>query len=141
MSAPATVKPHRALFAFLLLFLVAYNVFRVALFVMTQNGAVKPDHPLDPLTNAVIVYSELAIGIVGLLAIVGLLQSRPWGFWATVAVSVYAIVFDGVSAVAVQPSAAGGVIPPVLILLLIFFLRSRFVPAGTGSGVAPAAHV
>ncbi len=129
--AAATAPTRRVLpFALFLLSVLAYNVFRVALFGMTQTGAVKPDHPLDGLTNAVVVYSELAIGLVGLVAIPGLVGSKRWGFWTTVAVSAYAIVFDAVSAVAVQPSAAGGVVPPVIILLLLVLpFRARFFPS------------
>ncbi len=140
MSFPTTPKPRRALFAFLLLFLIAYNVFRVALFFLTQSGAVKPDHPLDPAVDAVIGYSELAIGVVGLAGLPGIVCSRAWGFWVTVAASAYAVVFAGVSAVVVQPSAAGGVIPPVVVLLLLLALRLRFFPAGAESGGAPASH-
>ena len=129
MATPASPKTRRWPFALFLAFLLGYNLFRVALFAMTQNGAVKPDHPLDPWVNAIVVYSELAIGVVGLVAVPGLTWSKSWGFWTTLAVSAYAIVFDAISAFAVQPSAAGGVIPPVAILLVLFVLRRRFFPA------------
>ncbi len=129
MPSTKPSRGRRTLFAAFLLFLVAYNVFRIALFFMTQSGAVKPDHPLDPTVNAIVVYSELAIGLVGLLAVPGLLWSKPWGFWLTVAVSLYAILFDAVSAVVVQPSAAGGVMPPVVVLLFLLLLRARLIPA------------
>ncbi len=128
MAAQTGGRAKRWPFALFLLFLFGYNLFRVALFVMTQNGSVKPDHPLDPLVNSVIVYSELAIGLVGLLAMPGLLLSRSWGFWVTVAINGYAIAFDAVSAVVVQMSAAGGVVPPVAILLLLLAFRGRFLP-------------
>ncbi len=117
-------------FAIFGLFVLAYNLFRVALFAMTQTGAVKPDHPLDALTNAIVVYSELAIGVVGLAALPGLLWAKPWGYWATVGINVYAIVFDAASAVAVQLSAAGGVVPPVIIVAaLALAFRRRFLAA------------
>ncbi len=129
MTTPVNQRPRPWAFAIFLLFLVGYNVFRVALFAMTQNGSVKPDHPLDSTTNAVIVYSEFAIGIVGLVALPGLIWPKLWGFWVTAAVSVYAIIFDAVSAVVVQPSAAGGVVPPAIILILLFVaFRDRFFP-------------
>lgn len=140
MAVPMAPKPHRWIFAFFLFFLVAYNVFRVALFFMTQNGSVKPDHPLDPTVNAMIVYSELAIGALGLLAVPGLLWSKSWGFWLTVGVSAYAILFDGISAVVVQASAAGGVVPPVVVLLFLLFLRSRLLPERLAHTRAPPAH-
>jgi uncharacterized membrane protein YfcA len=121
-------RSRRVLFALFLLFLLAYNLFRVALFFMTQNGSVKPDHPLDPTVNAMIVYSELAIGALGLLAVPGLLWSRSWGVWLTVGLSAYAILFDGISAVLEQASAAGGVVPPVVVLLFVLVLRARLLP-------------
>lgn len=136
MATTPVGKPRNGPFALFLLFVLAYNVFRVALFAMTQTGAVKPDHPLDALTNGLIVYSELAIGLVGLAAVPGLLWSRAWGFWSTVGVSAYAIVFDAVAAAAVQLSAAGGVVPPLVILLGLVLFRRRFFVAPQGS-IAP----
>ena len=133
MAGTAAPASRRWPFAFFMIFVLAYNLFRVALFAMTQTGAVKPDHPLDALTNGLIVSSELAIGLVGLAAVPGLVGAKSWGFWVTVAVNAYAIVFDAVSAVVVQPSAAGGVIPPVVILLGLLVFRRRFVRATTGS--------
>lgn len=138
MAAPAARRARRWALALFLLFVLGYDVFRVALFAMTQNGSVKPDHPLDPLTNSIVVYSELAIGLVGLFAFPGLVWPRRWGFWATAAVSAYAIIFDAVSAVVVQPSAAGGVIPPVLILLLLVALRHRYLPAKPSAAMPSA---
>ena len=137
MPAAGGRKARRWPFALFLLFVLAYNVFRVALFAMTQTGALTPDHPLDPMVNAAVVYSELAIGLVGLAALPGLAASRAWGYWATVSVSVYAIVFDAVSSVAVQLSAAGGVVPPTVILLVLLAFRSRFFPWATAAA-APA---
>ncbi len=140
MAIPASKKPRVWRFALFLLFVLAYNVFRVALFAMTQRGAVKPDHPLDATTNAIVVYGELAIGLVGLAAIPGLLRSKRWGFWVTVAVNAYAIAFDAVSAVGVQPSAAGGVVPPGVILLVLFLFRHRFFPVTSGTKAPAVTH-
>ncbi len=133
-------KPRVWPFALFLLFVLAYNVFRVALFAMTQTGAVKADRPLDALTNGIIVYSELAIGGVGLAAAPGLVWSKPWGFWATVGVSAYAVAFDAVSAAVVQLSAAGGVIPPVLILLGLVLFRHRFFEGARTPSASHAAR-
>ncbi len=138
MSLPATPRPRRLLFALFLLFLVAYNLFRILLFVMTQNGSVKPDRPLDPMVNSIVVYSELVIGVVGLVAVPGIVWSKPWGFWVTVAVSAYAIVFDAVSAVVVQPSAAGGVVPPLVVLWFLLLFRSRFLRREAIAALVPA---
>lgn len=123
-TAPPTSR--RWPFAFFVIFLLAYNLFRVGLFAMTQNGTVTPEHPLDPLVNSIVVYSELAIGVVGLIAVLALVRSWAWGFWLTLAINVYAIVFDGVAAVGVQLSAVGGILPPVVILLGLLLFRGRF---------------
>ncbi len=128
MGSPLSQKRRVWPFALFLLFLLAYNVFRITLFAMTQTGAVKPDHPLDPTVNSIVVHSELAIGLVGLAAVPGLVWSRTWGFWMTVAVNGYAIVFDAASSVGVQLSAAGGVIPPVIVLVTLAAFRARFFP-------------
>lgn len=140
MAAPPTLRPRSWPFALFLVFVLGYNLFRVALYAMTQTGAVTTDHPLDPLTNSLVVYSELAIGVAGLIAIPGLLWSKAWGFWLTAAVNVYAIVFDAAAAAAVQLSAAGGVVPPVIILVLLLMFRPRFFPHRAPAQITPAAH-
>lgn len=140
MAAPASKRSRPWPFGLFLLFVLGYNLFRVALFAMTQTGAVQPDHPLDPTVNAIVVYSELAIGVVGLSAMVGLLGFRAWGFWATVVVNAYAIVFDAASAVGVQLSAAGGAVPPAVILFLLVAFRSRYIPAKAEPAGLPIAR-
>lgn len=138
MSAPVVRKTRRWPLALFLLFVLAYNLFRVALFAMTQTEAIRPDRPLDPTVNSVVVFSELAIGLAGLLAIPGLVWPRSWGFWLTAAINVYAIAFDVVAAVAVQASAAGGVVPPVIILVLLLVpFRGRFLKGFTPPRMAP----
>ena len=129
MAGTAATASRRWPFALFLIFLLAYNVFRVALFAMTQTGVITTDRPIDPTVNTIVVYSELAIGLVGLVAVPGLVRSRAWGFWATAGVNVYAIVFDAAAAVAVQLSAAGGVVPPLVILVLLLVFRPRFFPS------------
>lgn len=128
MARPRGGRTRRWPYALFLLFLVGYNLFRIGLFVMAQNGTIQPEHALSPLVNAVLVYSEFAIGAVGLLAIPGLLGPRRWGATVTVGVSLYAIAFDAWAAFAVQMSAVGGVIPPAAILLLLLIYRRSFFP-------------
>ena len=116
----------------LLLFLAVCNLFRVALFAMARSGAITPEHPLDSRVSSLVVGSELVIGLVGLAAIPGLIGSRAWGFWVSVAVSFYAIAFDAASVVAVQASATGGVVPPALVLLFLMAIRRRLRPEAGG---------
>ncbi len=137
MATPSSRKSRGWPFALFLVFILGYNLFRVALFAMTQTGAVTLDHPLDAVANGIIVYSELAIGIAGIIAIPGLVGSKVWGFWLTLGVNMYAVVFDAAAAVAVQLSAAGGVVPPVMILVVLLVFRPRFFPART-PGPVPA---
>ena len=140
MAHAAAAPGRRWPFALFLGFILAYNLFRVALFAMTQTGTVTTDHPLDPAVDAVVEYSELAIGLAGLAAVPGLVRSASWGFWATVAVNAYAIVFDAASAVGVQASAAGGVVPPVVILVLLVLFRRRFSLRVEGPRARSTAH-
>jgi len=111
----------------LLIFAIGYNLFRVGLFAMSINGSLHSDKPLSPAVNSFVVYSELVIGLVGLLAVSGLLLSRSWGFWSTIVIGAYAIVFDGWSFVAVKGSALAGVIPPLVIFGGLVAYRRRFL--------------
>ncbi|MGQ9596839.1 MAG: hypothetical protein ACUVQY_02690 [Thermoproteota archaeon] len=59
------------------------------------------------------------LGILGFIAVVGLLLMRKWGFWATVFVSVLTILFD-IWGVTIQFTAAMGFVIPAVSLLILF---------------------
>jgi uncharacterized membrane protein (DUF2068 family) len=55
-------------------------------------------------TPAFIIYSGIVLGIVGIVAAVGLWMLRTWGFWLTIIVSVVNILFN-VLGLGMAPSA------------------------------------
>ncbi|MGB9713983.1 MAG: hypothetical protein ACPLZC_03270 [Candidatus Bathyarchaeales archaeon] len=68
------------------------------------------------------------LGILGFIAVVGLLMMRRWGFWTTVFVSVLTVLFD-TWGVTIQFSAAMGFVVPVISLLIL--LAKKFQLQGT----------
>ncbi|MBS7654053.1 MAG: hypothetical protein QXR06_04970 [Candidatus Bathyarchaeia archaeon] len=66
------------------------------------------------------------LGILGFIAVVGLLMMRRWGFWATVFVSVLTILFD-IWGVTIQFTAAMGFVVPVISLLILLVKKSQLL--------------
>src|SRR3954453_23277562 len=56
-------------------------------------------------TPMFIIYSGIVLGIVGIVAAVGLWMLRTWGFWLTIIVSVLNILFN-VLGLGMAPGAA-----------------------------------
>jgi len=75
----------------------------------------------------VVSVSFLAIGLVGLLMLPGLYLMKSWGFWGTIAVSVYTIVFDLWAYLEVQSSAIAGIIPAGITLGYLLFARRDYL--------------
>ena len=67
-------------------------------FVFGYLSTITPGGLLDvevaPMTIQIINRMFFLLGVLGFVAVVGLLLMRKWGFWATVLVSVLTIVFD-----------------------------------------------
>jgi hypothetical protein len=61
---------------------------------------------------------NLILGLLGLVIISGLLLTMRWGHWGTVTVSVFAIMFDGVTAASVTLAAFAALILPVVFLMV-----------------------
>lgn len=85
-------------------------------------SAIKPGGLLDvevaQITLQTINAMFLLLGILGFIAVAGLLHMRKWGFWATVLVSVLTIIFD-IWGVTIQFTAAMGFVVPVISLLML----------------------
>lgn len=64
------------------------------------------------------------LGILGFIAVFGLLLMRKWGFWATVFVSVLTILFD-IWGVTIQFTVAMGFVVPLISLLMLFAKKSQ----------------
>ena len=79
---------------------------------------------------AVVIYGGIVLGIVGLVAAVGLWMLKKWGFCLTIIVSVLNILSaaPGVAFApnaALQGVAAVGVLIPALIIVLVVLPTSR----------------
>jgi hypothetical protein len=79
---------------------------------------------------AVVLYGGIVLGIVGLVAAVGLWMLRRWGIWLTIVVSVLNLLSaaPGVAFApnaALQAAAAVGVVVPALIIVLVVLPASR----------------
>jgi hypothetical protein len=88
--------------------------------------------PLFPTEGipAFVVYSGVALGIIGLVAVVGLWMLRKWSIWLTIIVSVLNILAaaPGVAAApngALQAAATVTVIGFALIVVLVVLPASR----------------
>lgn len=110
-----------------MLFAAVYYVVRVAIFYLGVTGSMEFEEEQSALVEAIVLYSFLAIGVAGLLTLLGVHFRRLWGFWGTMAVSIYTVVFDLWAFVAVQPSAGAGVIPAAVIAGCFVLMRKDLV--------------
>ncbi len=78
---------------------------------------------LSRLLPTPVNYVDLAIGISGIISVVGLFLLSRWGYWGTVAVSVATVAFDTWGALTIYPTALLGI--PVPALLLSYFVPRR----------------
>ena len=91
--------------------------------------------PMPPASTMQAVNSiNLILGLAGLLVIAGLMLTKRWGYWGTIAVSVVTIGFDGVSSATVSYTAFAGLVLPVLFLAILLPARSRYFSSGLGAG-------
>src|SRR5919202_276078 len=81
-------------------------------------------------TPMFVIYSGVVLGIVGIVAAVGLWMTKRWGFWLTIVVSVVNILFNVfglamVPTVALQVAIAIQTIGFVLTIVLVVLPDSR----------------
>ena len=79
---------------------------------------------------AVVLYGGIVLGIVGLVAAVGLWMLRRWGIWLTIVISVLNLLSAAPGILfapnaALQAAAAVGVAVPALIIVLVVLPTSR----------------
>jgi hypothetical protein len=85
---------------------------------------------------AIVIYGGIVLGIVGLVAAIGLWLLRKWSIWLTVIVSALNIL-SAAPGIAFAPNAAlqtfatVGVIVPALIIVLVVLPTSRRAFAAT----------
>jgi uncharacterized membrane protein (DUF2068 family) len=106
----------------------------IAAILMALISLVGLPGPLLPGSEevpAVVIYGGIVLGIVGLIAAVGLwMLKTTWGFWLTVVVSALNILSAApgiafASDAALQVFAAVGVLVPTLIIVLVVLPISR----------------
>ena len=105
----------------------------VATILMALISLVGLPGPLLPGSEevpAVVIYGGIVLGIVGLIAAVGLWTLKKWGFWLAIVVSVLNILSaaPGVAfadEAALKAFAAVGVLVPALIIVLVVVPISR----------------
>lgn len=116
-----------AFLTLVMLFAAVYYVARVAIFYLGVTGSMEFEEEQSAIVEAIVIYSFLAIGVAGLLTLPGVYLRRPWGFWGTMVVSAYTVVFDLWAFVAVQPSAGAGVIPAAVIAVSLVLVRKDLI--------------
>ena len=106
------------------------TVASILMVLISLVGLPGPLLPGSEEVPAVVIYGGIVLGIVGLVAAVGLWLLRKWGFWLTVVVSVLNLLSAAPGIVfapsaAVQAFAAIGVVVPALIIVLVVIPTSR----------------
>jgi len=81
-------------------------------------------------TPMIVIYSGIVLGIVGIVAAVGLCMLKRWGFWLTIVVCVVNILFNVfglamVPTVALQVAIAAQTIGFVLTIVLVVLPDSQ----------------
>jgi hypothetical protein len=105
------------------------TVAAILMILISLVGLPGPLLPGSEDVPAVVIYGGIVLGIVGLVAAVGLWMLKKWGFWLTIVVSVLNVLSaaPGVAFApgAVKAFATVGVLVPVLIIVLVVLPTSR----------------
>lgn len=102
----------------------------ILMVLISLAGLPGPLLPGSDEVPAVVIYGGVVLGIVGLVAAVGLWILRKWSFWLTIVVSVLNLL-SAAPGVAFAPNAAlqvaatVGVLVPALIIVLVVLPDSR----------------
>ena len=117
----------RVFFILVLVFAAVYYLGRLGIFYVASTETDGFEVEVSGLERAVVEFSFLLIGVVGLALLPGLYLKKTWGFWGTIALSIYTIVFDVWAWIAIQPSAAAGIIPAVILIGYLLLVRNEFI--------------
>jgi hypothetical protein len=128
----------KILLVLVVLFAAMYYVMRIGIFYLGTTGEMAFEEEQSQFEEEVVSYSFLGIGAAGLLLLPGVYLLKSWGFWGTIAVSIYTIVFDIWAWVLVQSSAAAGIIPAAAIMGYLLLTRQEYLTASTKSAVKTA---
>jgi hypothetical protein len=97
--------------------------------VILQSGFAKTEHAVSGEVQAFILVAFVAIGMAGIITTYGLLIGSRWGYLGTIGLSAATIVFDVWGIVAVQATAAMGIVLPVLFIAYLVANRADFPAA------------
>ncbi len=97
----------------------------IPIMLSTGSGPVL-ETPVSDQVMAFINGMFLAIGGLGLLTTFGLWTGRRWGYIGTIALSLLTIVFDVWAVMAVQWSAAMGLVLPVVFIAYLALFHRDF---------------
>ncbi len=122
----------RVLLSLVVLFSALYYVVRIAIFYAGVSGDMAFEEEQSDLVEGFVLYSFLGIGVSGLALLPGVYMMRLWGLWGTVVVSAYTVVFDLWALVAVQSSAAAGIVPALVIMGYLLLTRRDFSRVSAG---------
>jgi hypothetical protein len=105
------------------------TVAAILMVLISLAGLPGPLVPGSEEVPALVIYGGIVLGIVGLLAAVGLWMLKNWGLWLTIVVSVLNIL-SAAPGVAFAPGAVKifaliGVVVPALIIALVVLPSSR----------------
>ena len=117
----------KILHVLIVLFAAVYYVARIGIFYLGTTGEMDFEVKQSQLVEDVVSFSFLGIGVAGLLLLPGVYFPKSWGFWGTLAVSVYTIAFDIWAGVLVQPSAAAGILPAAVIMGYLILTRKEYL--------------
>ncbi|HSV41789.1 MAG TPA: hypothetical protein VLH13_00080 [Methanomassiliicoccales archaeon] len=101
--------------------------FAIPIMSVTGNGPgfeTEQDFWVEPFVLLVFVI----IGTVGLYTTYGLWKQEMWGYSGTFYLSLATIAFDVWAWMAIQPSAAMGIVPPAVIIVFLLVVRNEFAP-------------
>ncbi|MEM2944241.1 MAG: hypothetical protein QXN93_06805 [Methanomassiliicoccales archaeon] len=82
------------------------------------------DNPISEAFSIFLLVIFMFLGIVGMIAAVGLLMRRKWGFWGILSVCLLTIAFD-LWGLTIQFTAAIGLIVPIVSILFFMIWKSR----------------
>lgn len=84
------------------------------------------DTPISSTTSAILFAMFLLLGVLGLIAALGLLAGQKWGFWSTMLTSFATIAFD-IWGLTIQFTAAIGLIVPTISIIALYARKRKFL--------------
>ncbi|HSA35372.1 MAG TPA: DUF2127 domain-containing protein [Methanomassiliicoccales archaeon] len=103
--------------------------FAIPLTLSTMDGPVL-DNPVSEELMMFINAMFYLIGALGLVTTYGLWRRKRWGFLGALVLSAGTIAFDVWAMVAVQSSAAMGIVLPALFIIYLLLIRKDFQEEG-----------